>query len=80
MGDTNSQKILFEVFMMKKIIIGSFSGFWCIAYVIKRDNIRGQIKDNTFKVVMVSYVRNRTRDPYKLYNPETKRVVISRDI
>ena len=38
------------------------------------------MKDKTYKAIMVGYSDNHTRDTYKLYNPETNRVVISRDI
>ena len=30
--------------------------------------------------IMVGYADNHMRDTYKLYNPETKRVVITRDV
>ena len=29
---------------------------------------------------MVVYVNNNTRDKYNLYNPETKRVIMTRDV
>ena len=36
--------------------------------------------DKTFKEIMVGYSDNHMRDTYKLYNPETKRVIITRDV
>ena len=36
--------------------------------------------DKTFKVIMMRYAGNHTRDTQKLYNPETKIVVITRDV
>ena len=36
--------------------------------------------DKTFKAIMVGYYDNHTRDTYKLYNPETKRVIMTRDV
>ena len=36
--------------------------------------------DKTFKAILVGYAYNYMRDTYKLYNPETKRVIITRDI
>ena len=36
-------------------IIGSFSEFGRIAYVTKSEKIRGKMKDNIFKVIMVGY-------------------------
>ena len=38
------------------------------------------MKDEMYKAIMVGYSKNHTRDTYKLYNPETKRVIMSRDI
>ena len=38
------------------------------------------MKGSTYKVIMVVYSENHARDTYKLYNPETKRVIMSRDI
>ena len=38
------------------------------------------MKDKTYKAIMVGYYYNHTRDMYKLYNSDTKRVVISRDV
>ena len=31
-------------------------------------------------MIIVGYVDNHTRDMYKLYNPETKRVITTRDV
>ena len=36
--------------------------------------------DKTFKAIMMGYSDNHTRDMYKLYNPETKRVIMTRDV
>ena len=36
--------------------------------------------DITFKGIMVGYAKNNMRDTYKLYNTETKRVIITRDV
>ena len=33
-----------------------------------------------YKSIMVGYAYNHTRETYKFYNPETKRVVMTRDI
>ena len=42
--------------------------------------VRGEILVNKFKVILVGHVGNHTKDAYKLYNPESKRVILSRDI
>ena len=54
--------------MEKPKIVGSFSESGCIVYVTKRENIKGNVKDNTYKAIMVGYGENHTRDTYKLYN------------
>ena len=61
-------------------IIGSVSKFGNIGYITKQDKLMNQITDKIFKVIMVGYVENSTRDTHKLYNPETKRVIMTRDV
>ena len=34
--------------------------------------------DKTFKAIIVGYVENHTRYTYKLYNPDTKRLIMTR--
>ena len=36
--------------------------------------------DNTYKEIIVGYTENHTRDRYKLYNPENKRIITTRDV
>ena len=36
--------------------------------------------DKTFKSIMVGYANNHMRYTYKLYNPETKRVIMTRGV
>ena len=43
-------------------------------------NIKKQIKDNTYKAIMVGYADNHTRDMYNLYNTDTKKVIVKSDI
>ena len=38
------------------------------------------MKYKTYKAIMVGYANKHTKDTYKVYNPDTKKVVISRDI
>ena len=38
------------------------------------------MKNKTYKATIVGYAKNHTRDTYKLYNPETKKVIINREI
>ena len=81
MATTGSTKSLFENFYEEKLnIIVSFSEFGRITYVTKREKIKKKTKNKTYKAIMVRYEDSRTRDTYKLYNPETKRVIMKRDI
>ena len=64
----------------KSKIIGLFSEFGCIRYVTKQEKFKKQIIDKVFKAIMVGYAENNTRDTYKLFNLETKRVIMTRDI
>ena len=78
MGSTTSP---FEtLYGEKPKIVGLFLEFGRIGYVTKRDKFRKQMTVKTFKSIAVGYVDNNTRDTYKLYNPETKRVVMTRDV
>ena len=36
--------------------------------------------DKTFKAIMVGYTENNMRDTYKLYNPDIKKVIMTRDV
>ena len=38
------------------------------------------MKDKTFRVIMVGYSDNHKRDTYKLYNPGSKRVIMTREV
>ena len=71
----------FEKFYGEKPkIIGSFSDFGRIAYVTKQDKFKKQTTDKPFKAIVFAYVGNHTRDTYKLYNPDIKRVIMIRDV
>ena len=51
-----------------------------IGYVTKQDKYKNKMTDKTFKAIMVGYADNHTRDTYKLYNPETNIVIMTRDV
>ena len=81
MATTGSTTSLFEKFYGENPkIIGLFSEFGRIGYVTKRDKFKKQMADKTSNAIMVGYSDNHTRDTYKLYNPETKRVIMTRDV
>ena len=54
METTGSTKRPFKIFYGEKLkIIGSFSEFGCIAYIMKRGNNKKQIKGKTYKPIML---------------------------
>ena len=61
-------------------IMGLFSDFGHIGYITKQEKFKKQMTDKQIKAIMVGYDKNHTRDIYKLYNPETKRVIMDRDV
>ena len=81
MATTGITTSTFKIFYGEKPkIIGLFSEFGSIEFITKWDKIKKLMTDKTFKEIMVGYFYNHTRDTHKLYNPETKRVIITRDI
>ena len=62
----------------KPKIIGSFSEFGHIGYITKHDKFKKQLEDKTLKGIMIGYSKNHARYMYKLYNPETRRVLLTR--
>ena len=61
-------------------IIGSLLEFERIFYITKRNKLNKKTTGKMYKYIMVGYVRNHTRDIYKMYNTETKRVIMTRCI
>ena len=57
-----------------------FSEFKSIAYLTKRGDIKGNMKYKTLKSIMVGYTQNYIIYTYRLYNLETKILIVSRDI
>ena len=81
MATTGSMKIPFEIlYGDKQNIIGLLSEFGSISYVAKRDKIKKLMTDNMENSIMVRYTDNHTRYAYRLFNPERKRVIITRDV
>ncbi len=60
-------------------IVKSLKGFGSKAYVTER-GLKGKLDRKSKKCIMVGYAENHTNDCYRLYNPETQRIILSRDI
>ena len=46
----------------------------------KQDKFKKKITEKTFKAIIGGYANTHMRDTYKMYNPETKRVIMTRDV
>ena len=62
----------------KPKIIGLLSEFGRIGYVTKREKFKKKMTDKTFKPILVGYVENHTWETYRLYNPDTKRFIMTK--
>ena len=51
-----------------------------IGYVTIRTKIQKKWRDRSIKMIMVGYALDHTPDTYRMYNPETNKVVLSRDV
>ena len=54
--------------------------FGRIGYVTKREAIKRKWSDKAIKCIMVGYADDHTPDTYRLYNPVTDEVILSRDV
>ena len=81
MATTGSTKSPFEKFYGEKMKnIDLLLEFGRAGFVTKRQNVKKQMTDKTFKTIMVGYEENHTRYTYKFCNPEINRVVMNRDV
>ena len=82
MATTNNSKSANGLFYGKK---PSFVRFMAdvgrIGYVTRRDvKMKGKLAERAINCIMVGYARNHAGDVYRLYNPSTKRILLSRDV
>jgi Reverse transcriptase (RNA-dependent DNA polymerase)/Zinc knuckle len=64
----------------KSDIYKSAIEFGRVGYVTNRATMKGKFKEKSSKMVFVGYAENHARDVYRMYNPDTKRIVETRDI
>ena len=74
--------IRYELFYGKKPSFVRFMvEFGRIRYVTRRDvKMKGKLAERAIKCIMVGYARNYAGDVYHLYNPSTKRILLSHDV
>ena len=51
-----------------------------IGYVTIRTKIQKKWRDRAVKMIMVGYALDHTPDTYRMYNPETNKVILTRDV
>ena len=81
MATSRSVKSANEFFYGKKpSFLYHMVEFGRVGYVTKREKISGKLEDRAVKCVFVGYGRNHSGDTYRMYNPVTKRIILSRDV
>ena len=54
--------------------------FGRVGYVTKREKILNKFEERAIKCIFVGYSTTHSGDTYRMYNPETKRIILSRDV
>ncbi len=54
--------------------------FGRIGYVTDRAQFKGKMKSKSYPCLMVGYAHNHSNDTYRMYNPATDEIILSRDI
>ena len=67
-----------EAWFGKKPSVHHLRTFGCLAYSHIPSTLRSKLDDKSEKCIFIGY-SERTK-AYKLYNPKTKKIVISRDV
>ena len=49
-------------------------------YVTNRNKIKGKLEAKAWRGFLVGYTKDHSGDCYRIWNPDTKRVILSRDV
>ena len=60
--------------------IDNFKTFGEEAIVADRTKIKAKLRDRGKRCLWVGYAKNRSSDTYRLYNPKTRSIILSRDV
>jgi len=71
-------KAPFEVLNNNKPVLDHLRVFGCISYVLVPGEIRNKLEAKSIKAMMIGY--STTQKGYKCFVPETRRVLVSRDV
>ena len=48
--------------------------------MVDRTKIKAKLRDRGIKCFWLGYTKNRSSDTYRLYNPKTRKIILSRDV
>ena len=71
-------RVLKEAWSGMSCSVSHFIVFGCVAYAHVPKKIRGKLDDQSEKCIFTGY--SKQSKAYKLYNPVTKKIIISRDV
>ena len=60
--------------------LGKLVEFGRIGYVTNRSKIKSKMSSRSFKAIMVGYAKEHSSDTFRMYNPTTRKVILTRDI
>ena len=82
MATTRSVTTSDEIFFGKKpTILPYMVEFGRIGYVTIRDNnIKKKTDERAINAIMAGYAKSHSGDTYRMFNPVTKRIILSRDV
>ena len=58
----------------------NFKTFGEEVIVADRTKIKAKLRDRGIKCLWIGYAKNRSSDTYRLYNPKTRKIILSRDV
>ena len=74
---TSSNELFFS---RKSQFLQYMNDFGRVGYVTKREKILNKLEERAVKCIFVGYSTSHLGDMYRMYNPETKRIILSRDV
>ena len=81
MSTSNSKESAdFKFFGKSPNFLSHMVEFGRIGYVTKREKILGKLEERSTKMIMVGYATNHSGDVYRMYNPRTRRIILTRDV
>lgn len=76
----NEGKTPIEVFTGVKPDVSYMKVFGCLAYVMIQDGMRTKLDSKVKKCIFIGYGQDEGVKGYRLYDPETNRVIVSRNV